>query len=261
MLNEYSARCHVGKVRENNEDNLYVDGVSLTPDTRERPFTIDGIAYHPAIFAVCDGMGGGDDGEIASLLAIQALNNADNGIKSAAAGRLGEAIQTYVDEVSESIFFETDLSGKRAGTTLALAAVLEDGVFCFNLGDSRIYGLQNTVFKQITNDHTLSAEQKRSGVITQDQAIGVKDGNKLTRCIGIGAMQNVESYPALFGECRILICSDGLTDMVDTKEIENIMRISKRSANAADSLLSTALANGGKDNVTIIVVDVKSSKT
>lgn len=260
MTVEYSARSHIGRVRENNEDNLYADGVILTPDIRERSFAIDGSACFPAVFAVCDGMGGEEDGEIASQLAVQTLFTSAGKIKSNISRQLYETIQSYVNDVNESIHSETNRSGRRMGTTLALAAAAESGIFCFNLGDSRIYSLQRKDFRQITNDHTLAAEQIRNGIITANQAANLKGGNKLVRCIGIGDNLTVEGYPPISGKCRVLICSDGLTDMVREAEIENVLRASVGAAEAADRLLDAALKNGGKDNVTLIVIDIKDSK-
>lgn len=244
MMIEYSARSHVGRVRENNEDNLYVDGVMLTPDIRECPFTIDGYANYPAIFAVCDGMGGEDYGEIASLTAVQKLLAADGIIKTANSKQLDETIQSLVSDITEAINSDTVSSCNRMGTTLALAVIIENEIYCFNMGDSRIYALHKGDFRQITNDHTPDGGAS----------------NKLTRCIGIGEVMAAESYPSIPGNSRILICSDGLTDMVSTTEIENILRVSEKTVNAADYLLNTALVNGGKDNVTVIVADTKDSK-
>ncbi|CDX04962.1 protein phosphatase [Desulfitobacterium hafniense] len=257
---EYSARSHIGMVRENNEDNLYVDGIILPLHTRERPFTIDGSTSSPAVFAVCDGMGGEDDGEIASRLAVQKLLNFNERIKSAGSEQLEEAIQSYVNKANEAIHAETSGTNKRTGTTLALAVVSEHGIYCFNMGDSRIYALQKGAFRKITNDHTLVAEQTRNSSLTPNQVMSRKAGHKLTRCIGIGDILTVESYPPIIGTCRFLICSDGLTDMVDTAEIENILCASKRTADAANSLLTSALNKGGKDNVTVIIADFKNSK-
>lgn len=260
MRIEYAARSHVGITRTNNEDNLYVDGVILTPDMRERPFAIDGSVRSAAVFAVCDGMGGEDNGETASLLAVQALSGAERRMKSAAPEWLGETVQAYVRGVCGAIQAVTESSGKRTGTTLALAAVSEKGIYCFNLGDSRIYGLQRSDFWQITNDHSLAAEQVSSGIITKEQAASIINGSKLTRCMGIGVSPNAESYAPLTGDCRILICSDGLSDLVSDSEIENILRMYARAANAADCLLKSALENGGNDNVTVIVLEVKDLK-
>jgi protein phosphatase len=259
MVIEYSARSHVGRVRENNEDNIYVDGVFLTPDMRERPFTIDGTTSPAAIFAVCDGVGGEDNGEIASFEAVHRLSYESDKLKAADAKSIGETVQTYADEVNSKLRFDVPVSGKRTGTTIALAVIRENGIYCFNIGDSRIYALHKNKFSQVTNDHTVIAEQVKNALRSTDQAVNPKDGNKLTRCLGIGKTYAVEIYPPITGNNRIMICSDGLTDMVNAAEIENILRVSKRSGNAADYLLNTALLNGGKDNVSVIVIDVKDS--
>lgn len=260
MTVEYSARSHVGFVRENNEDNLYVEGVMLTPEIRERPFAIDGVADTPAIFAVCDGMGGEEDGEVASLLAVQTLSDSEGIIKAAISERLDETVQSYATVVSETVRAKTADSGKRTGTTLALAIAADNAVSCYNIGDSRIYCYRKAGFRQITNDHTVAAGQIKDGLITASQASELKGGNKLTRCIGIGDDSIVESYPPITGKCRILICSDGLTDLVSADEIETVLRDSPRTAYAADSLLDAALRYGGKDNTTVIVIDVKAPK-
>ena len=242
---EYSARSHVGRVRENNEDNLYVDGVFLTATTREFPFAIDGCATLPAVFAVCDGMGGEDNGELASMAAVWQLMLAEDAIKDTASDQLDEMVQQLANEMTEAILSDIPNSEKRSGTTLALAIVTESGICCFNIGDSRIYVLHRRKFKQVTHDHTP----------------GGLPGNRLTRCIGIGGAAEAEGYPPLPATSRILICSDGLTDMVDAAEIKELLRASGSTAKAADALLSTALAKGGRDNVTVIVADVKKSSS
>ena len=237
----YSARSHIGKVRENNEDNLYVDGIMLPPNMSERTFSIDGIANAPAIFAVCDGMGGEDDGEIASLLAVQLLAKTDVGIKSVTPKKLVDIVQSYVHDVNDEIGNQSTSSEKRVGTTLALVVVLKKGTYCFNVGDSRIYGFSDNDLTQVTTDHTA-------------------DGNKLTRCIGIGEARNVENYRPIKNKSRILICSDGLTDIVSAEDIKNAMRTHTHPTEAANKLLDMALTNGGKDNVTLIVMDVRKPK-
>ena len=260
MAVKYSARSHVGKVRENNEDNLFVDGIILSPETCDCPFEIDGSTSLPAIFAVCDGMGGEENGELASLLAVQTLSSISERIKSAAPEELNEAIQSYVEKVNEAIHSALSEHNARTGTTLALVIAAESMIHCFSIGDTRIYNLQESVFRQISNDHTLAAEQIRNGAAASNQAIIGNDRNKLTRCIGIGDECIAESYPPIIGKCRILICSDGLTDMVSMAEIKNLLCISERTTDAANSLLYSALKNGGNDNVTLIVIDIKDSK-
>jgi len=280
MIIEYSARSHVGWVREKNEDNLYVDGITLLPEDSKRTFAISGSKLPPAIFAVCDGMGGEEKGEVASLYAVQVLSDMSGQIKStiprfrrpkknkaflAASRRLDETIQSYVQKAIETIRSDYNNTGRRVGTTLAMTIIAENGIYCFNMGDSRIYCLQEPTFWQVTNDHTLISEKIRNGALTPDQIKEYQENNdkannKLTRCMGIGGVFSAEGYKAIYGNCRILICSDGLTDMVNEAGIENVMNNSNRAADAADALLGMALDNGGEDNVTVIVADVKGAK-
>jgi len=229
-------------VRENNEDNLYVDGIILPPDTYARPFSIDGITNAPTIFAVCDGMGGESDGEIASLLAVQALTDTDERIKTTSTEKWCDIIQDFANEASEAINAEAKPYGKRMGTTIALVIVEIGGIHCFNIGDSRIYALFPEAFMQITKDHVLAGS------------------HKLTGCIGIGDERTVENYLPITNKCRILICSDGLTDLVEASSIENAMRIHSKIEDAANELIEIALAEGGSDNITIIMLDADLPK-
>lgn len=244
MKIEYSARSHVGCVRDNNEDNLYVDGVILTPAERECPFAIDGYENYPAIFAVCDGIGGEENGELASYIAVHKLLETAATVKTVRHIHLDKILQGLVNDINKTIYFEGVSLGKRMGTTMALAVASKCGIHCFNIGDSRIYALHRGKFNQITNDHTISNKQ----------------GSKLTRCIGIGDNLAIESYPPIPPNSRILICSDGLTDMVGMDEIEDILRSSNKTANAADYLLNVALSHGGKDNITVIVANIGNFK-
>ena len=248
----YSARVHNGLVRRNNEDNLYTAGVSLPIASRDAPFAIDGSVAAPTVFAVCDGMGGEDDGELASQIVVQVLAAAEPQLKSASFKELPRLIQTTVDHVNAKI---RELSGtaRRIGTTLALVVVQSNGVHCASIGDSRVYCLQRGVFWQVTRDHTLAFER-------QNQDIHGKSAHKLTRCIGIGGAYTAEHYSQIRGACRLLICSDGLTDMVESAAIEHVLRTTPRASAAADTLVSTALSNGGRDNATVVVLDIDSSR-
>jgi len=240
---EYSARSHVGNARGNNEDNLFVDGVMLTLDMRDYPFAIDGYTNIPAIFAVCDGMGGEENGEVASMAAVQELLSDEGIIKVTNKNQLGNTVQTLVNRMNEAIRAYSLSVKSRMGTTLALAVINKHGIHCFNMGDSRVYALNRGEFKQITHDHTPDG----------------KAGGKLTRCIGIGDEMFVEGYSPIKGNSRLLICSDGLTDMVNEFDIEKTICESECVKEAADHLLSSALANGGQDNVTVIIADIKIS--
>lgn len=248
----FSVRSHKGNMRGNNEDNLFAAGITLPPEFCDRPFSIDASVTAPVILAVCDGIGGEELGELASRIAVIKLSELQRTIGYASPKEINGAVQAYIEAAN----YEISSYGVRSGTTIALAAVTEKGVHCFNVGDSRIYCLQSGMFTQVTNDHTQGAEIARSGIISMEQARQSKSGNKLTRCIGFGNCFNMDSYPAIKGKCRLLLCSDGLTDMVSDLEIKNILVAAEKPSDAAEQLLELALSHGGKDNVTIITVDI-----
>jgi protein phosphatase len=249
----------MGKVRGNNEDNLYADGVILTAEIRDRPFAIDGSSPAPVIFAVCDGMGGEEDGETASLAAVQLLGHCSERIKASRNTDCEACVREYVGAVNEAI--HRDNAGKRVGTTLALASVTKMGIYCFNIGDSRVYCLKEGTLTQVTNDHTLTGERIKNGAAAAEPAKGEDGKHKLTRCIGIGKGITAEAYPPIREKCRLLICSDGLTDSVSRDELEDILKYSVKTSDAANTLIGSALERGGRDNVTVVVLDTAKSRS
>lgn len=246
-----SVRSSKGKVREDNEDNFCAGGMTLPSDLHGRDFSLDVILPDAAVLAVCDGVGGEAMGEDASRIAVKRLAEMQDYIINSRSENLGAAVRAYISNADSGI----SSFSKRAGTTLALAVIKKGRIYCFNIGDSRIYCLKNKRLTRITNDHTASALAVKNNGSDLEQARKAAGGNKLTRCIGIGNNNHAEEYSPIKGKCRLLICSDGLTDMVSDAEIEKILALNNIST-AADKLISEALRRGGKDNVTLIVVDV-----
>ncbi len=248
----YSVRSHKGNVREKNEDNFLADGITLLTEYENKPFSIDASAFSPIVLAVCDGMGGEESGEFASLTAVKKLSEA----KLQSQKEINSAVRNCIEAANDEICS----SGKRSGTTLALAVISEKSTHCFNVGDSRIYLLKNRSFRRITNDHTKGAEKVKNGVIPVEKERQSEDANKLTRCIGIGNYRSAENYPVISGKYRLLICSDGLTDMVTDVEIHKVASENAKISDVADKLLQAALNNGGEDNITIIAADISHSR-
>lgn len=258
MLIEYSARSHAGKVRDGNEDNLFVNGAFMPLHARNRPVSIDGVAEEPCVFAVCDGMGGEDYGEIASHIAVETMGRFQERFCLSAEGQLEKTVREYVREADRAIR-EAAGPGKNAGTTLALSVFANRSVHCFNMGDSRIYAMKNGVLRQVTKDHTWMAEKMELTRPLTDEVIR-ENFHKITRCIGIGPESNVDVYPPFGGKCRLFICSDGMTDMVSNAELEEVLARDRSASHAADRLLSLVLDKGGYDNVTLIVIDTALSR-
>lgn len=244
----YSVRSHKGNVREKNEDNFFADGVTLLAEYTNKPYSIDASTSSPIVLAVCDGMGGEESGEFASSITVKKLSEAKLQLQK----ELNSAVRDYIEAANDEISY----SGKRSGTTLALAVISEKGTYCFNVGDSRIYLFKKKNFTRVTNDHTKGAEKVKNGTISEEKERKDQGGNQLTRCIGIGNYRSAENYPVIGGKYRLLICSDGLTDMVTDDEIKKITSENVKIADVAEKLLQAALNNGGEDNITIIVADV-----
>lgn len=253
MMIAYSARSHLGNVREGNEDNLFVNGEFIPLHARNRPVSIDGVAEEPCVFAVCDGMGGEEYGEVAAYITVQKIARFQELIRTSAEDQLEQTVGDCIREAEWAVRAETG-QGKNGGTTLALSVIANGKVHCFNMGDSRIYAMKNGNLRQVTNDHTWMAEKMRLTRPLTEELIR-ENLHKITRCIGIGSESGADSYPPLVGRHRLLICSDGMTDMVNDAELEETLARDSSTAAAADSLLSLALHKGGYDNTTLIVID------
>ncbi len=252
---KFSARSDVGNVRTNNEDNLYCGGVIMTVSSRERPFFLNGMCAVPALFAVFDGMGGEDCGELASITAAETLcEHADRIIN----GTSEDVIQ-FAHDTNKKLLAVMREKFIQTGTTLALIHAGMDSFSAYNLGDSRIYRLNDDNILRVTEDHTLAEDKVRMGLITPQQALKDRDRNVLTRCLGIS--DSFAVTPDFYGPFRFaenkraLICSDGLTDMLSHQEIAGIMRKDIEVSKIANELVDAALNNGGRDNVTCIVLE------
>lgn len=256
---KFAARSEIGNVRTNNEDNLYCNGLMMTVSERERPFLLSGITESPAIFAVCDGMGGEDSGELASLTAIQTLQEYSGKIFSNLLDADKEVCD-YVKEANRKLLEIMRTQGIRMGTTLVLAVAGADSFTIYNLGDSRGFRVENGNFLRVTDDHTLAEDKMRMGMLTPEQAEKSRERHILTRYLGdsdeYGVMPDTSRAFSFAANSRGLLCSDGLTDMLSFPEISRIMKAAKDPAEAVNILVNSALDHGGKDNVTCLVFEI-----
>jgi protein phosphatase len=234
------AATDVGRARNINQDSFV-----LLPDR--------------GLFIVADGMGGHQGGEVASLTAIEALRAAFRRDEGAAG--LEQAIIAANEAVAAKARSSADL--RSMGTTLAVVALVDDGdgeeelLAVANIGDSRIYLLRNGELTQLTDDHSLPQELLRQGQLTEAEAAADPRRNIVTRVLGASFgqgpdMQNLIPYA---GD-RIVICSDGLYNEVDDRAIAHVLRTVDDPKTAARQLVDQANANGGGDNISVVVVDV-----
>ncbi|MGH9012947.1 MAG: Stp1/IreP family PP2C-type Ser/Thr phosphatase, partial [Acidimicrobiia bacterium] len=221
-----------GRVREGNEDGYLVDD-------------------RMGLFAVADGMGGHQAGEVASATALEALR---------AAVASGEPIRDAIDRANEAVLERSagDERLRGMGTTMTAGTLAAGGTLLLgHVGDSRAYLARDGELTQVTEDHSLVEEMVRRGELTPEQAEVHPRRSVITRALGIEPGVEVDLYPVELHEGdRMLLCSDGLTTMIRAEEIAAILRGEPDPQRAANTLVEAANAAGGEDNITVLVIDV-----
>lgn len=228
----WGARTDIGLVRSHNEDSFLVQ---------------------PPLFAVCDGMGGHAAGEVASSIAVQTIGaqapiHADDIL-------LGAAV-----EAANAAVIEGAATGKGKpgmGCTASCVLIENNKMAIAHVGDSRIYLLHHGTLVRLTHDHSYVEELVDAGEITADEARVHPSRSIITRALGSDPDMYADHFTldVSVGD-RLIVCSDGLSSMVEDSEIEAIAVSSVTPQSAADNLTSAALSAGGHDNITVIVVDV-----
>ena len=233
-LGQYAARTDPGRKRRGNEDS-YV--------------------CRPPLFAIADGMGGARAGEVASALAAGALE--ESGAGSGGVAHVVELIQEANRRVHDRASTDAETSGM--GTTITVALLEDDGTVTMgHVGDSRAYLLRDGRLEQLTDDHSLVAELVRRGELSPAAAEVQPQRSVITRALGTDPDVDVDAFPveAHAGDI-FLICSDGLSDMVDGEQIEAILKTHRDNLDAAaKALVQAANRAGGEDNITAILFEI-----
>ena len=234
------SRTHVGLVRENNEDALLV---------RE-----------PSLFAVADGMGGYAAGEIASRSTIKAFEAATHSLRHEQGEKNICKVLTEAFDKANTHVFKMAVSNDKytgMGTTMTALYLPGDGTaYCCHVGDSRLYTYREGNLVQVTRDHTYVADLQASGEITEEEAFIHPQRHILMKALGVEESVRSDSlHFKLLPDDRLLLCSDGLSDMLREQEILDIMG-GKDLEQVADALLERSLSNGGRDNVSFIIIDM-----
>jgi protein phosphatase len=260
-----SALSDAGLVRENNEDNLYVNGKYMQQGGQGN-FKLSAIEKSGSLVcAVCDGMGGEKSGEKASLEAVSRLHlvAGDAAFAGMALEEKIKLINSYVGETNSAIYTMAagSFESKGMGTTFACLVVSGGKAVAMNAGDSRVYLFRDGALTQLTHDHSESERLVRLGVITKEQARGHKSRFVLSRHFGMppeeGLLEaDVSGVVELRKGDTFLLCSDGLTDMINDEFIAKALLAEVDTQKAAESLVAEALKNGGHDNITAILVRV-----
>ncbi|WP_291045403.1 protein phosphatase 2C domain-containing protein [Herbiconiux sp.] len=209
------------------------------------------------VFAVADGMGGHSAGDVASAAVVERLGEIAEAVTDADA--LEEALAkalTDIDKVGD----ESVLGTGTTVTGVALAEVDDDLAWLvFNIGDSRVYLYHDGELQQLTIDHSVVQELIDAGLLSREQAEHHPDSNVITRAVGFHEkpIPDYSTIPVVAGQ-RILVCSDGLTKELTDFGIRHYLSTTPGAEAAARELVTAALANGGRDNVTVVVLDVET---
>lgn len=231
----------VGVKRNMNQDFVYAS---------DQP-----VGHLPNLFIVADGMGGHNAGDLASRYTVEIMVDY---IESARETRPIPLLEAAIEAANRKVLEKslTDRQYEGMGTTV-VAATVEDGcLYVANVGDSRLYLLDDKEIEQITRDHSLVEEMVRSGQIGQDEARNHPEKNVITRAVGVKNSIRIDFFDvALYPGDRFLLCSDGLTNMVEDEEIRRLVRREVSLEAAAHRLVDEANRNGGKDNISVVLAE------
>lgn len=258
---------HIGG-RHNNEDNFFFNGIFMNRQQMNK-----GGEYHAVstensqIYAVCDGMGGAEFGEEASLLTVMELKKYQ---KECQQPDSSVHLNKMIDEVSrkvDDISLSKGMMSGSCGSTIAMLIVNEYYFRTVHVGDSRIYRLRNGQLERLTKDHSEVQRMLDNGQITQEQAWRHPRGNVITKHLGMPLNEGEQLHPTigqrmdLMPGDRFLIASDGLTDVVPDQYIQKLLQEHMPTQKVPELLVKTALEGADfygipSDNVTVIVIDV-----
>ncbi|MBE6082438.1 MAG: Stp1/IreP family PP2C-type Ser/Thr phosphatase [Tissierellaceae bacterium] len=246
---EVGVYTHKGRIRENNQDSYYLSTDNEIP-----------------LYVVADGMGGHKAGEVASAMAVEIVE--DVFLKSQDLLKKKDAnipglIKKTIEEANREIFHKS-LSSEECngmGTTITLAYFASERLYIGHIGDSRAYIIRNKEIRQLTEDHSLVAEMVKNGSISKEEAQTHPQKNIITRALGTSENIQIDIIiEELIDKDIILLCTDGLTNMITEKEIIEILLAGDNLQKCCEKLVGEANSRGGYDNITAIAVRAKRNE-
>ena len=243
MIYTIFSKTDPGRARENNEDSV----------------AFDASAY---LGVLADGMGGYKAGEVASGMATAFIKSEmarwlSEAGKQASTREIRRALEICVDNANRSVFNAASSNAQYSGmgTTLVVAVFHSEKLLLGHIGDSRCYRLRKGEMTQITKDHSLLQEQIDAGLLTPEQAATASHKNLVTRALGVedAVLLELNEHDVEPGDLYLL-CSDGLSDMANDSEIAAILDTQTPMAQKADSLISIANEHGGRDNISVLLI-------
>lgn len=261
---EVCAVTHPGRVRKENEDNYSLNGRITGVELKKGSAYVQKMS-EPFHLAVCDGMGGESYGDVASKIAVEVIAKSAPNIYESG-DDFSYAISSSLDDANTKICNEIATRGKRMGTTLAAIYVVKGRVICVGMGDTRIYHFSKGLLEQKSFDHTHAQGFVDAGEVSPEDSSSIPDAKRLTKHLGvfpdeaplspvISAVDDVEN-----GDI-IMLCSDGLTDMLSDAEISAILTNADSAQDATGKLVRKALEKGGRDNITVVTAFMQAEKS
>ena len=245
---EYAWFCHGGNVRPNNEDNIWIQGELLPMEHEGGEKISQGVLmdHEGPVFGVFDGMGGESCGEAASFIGAKSLGDSVKELSTLQREKPGDFLKEACNRMNQEVLdFASDNRIRTMGSTVALAAFGENEIGVGNLGDSRIYSLFQGKWEQVSEDHVLTRSFFGKAPLTQ--YLGLPQDEMVLEphiaCIPYRA------------DLRLLLCSDGVTDMISSRRLRDLMG-GENCAAVAESLLKEGLSAGGRDNLTAVVIRI-----
>ncbi len=230
----------IGQRRQVNQDYVYA--------------SVESVGNLPNLFVVADGMGGHNAGDYASSCAVQELVDT---IKKNADYNPVKIIRYGMESANLKVLDEAGKSEERKGmgTTMVVATIIGNYVYVANVGDSRLYVIHQGIH-QITKDHSLVQEMVRMGELREEEARDHPDKNIITRALGVARSLDVYFFDLEIGpDTMILMCSDGLSNMVTNEEIADLLERPGNVKEKGKALIRLANANGGKDNIAVVLIE------
>jgi len=238
-------------------DTAYISDIGLLRKNNEDHYL---VMDEYGLFAVCDGMGGHKGGDVASKMAVDCLHEY---ILNLAADSLTQnpisVLNAAIQKANHLIWLQAQGNSElhEMGTTITAAAIKKKQLAVANVGDSSQYVFRNGSLKKITRDHTLAEKMVADGLLKNEDKKNSGYNHILTRALGAQEDVLIDNFEhRLYAGDLVLLCSDGLTDMLENNEIESILNQNDNLENSINTLLEAALKKGGYDNITIILLRI-----
>ena len=260
-----SVSSDLGVGRANNEDNYFLNGkiADYKYSENQNSTAFQGLSKN-GVFAVFDGMGGSAKGEFASLCAAATLGEYTERIIH----DTESSVTDYIEDTNKQICIEAEKIHHHIGSTMALLVIRDGKAKSYNLGDSCIYHISKGRVTRITHSHTVAEQLYRMRAITREEAERDIRRHRLTKHLGMKNTDNRNLAPYVSSTIKLLkndtfvLCTDGISDSVNEREINSIVeRFDGKCKKTADAIIEKAIRNGSRDNLTAMVLRITSNRS